>query len=196
MNELLQESRQVVAPLVAANPTIDHEVRWHVVQTRSRHEKCVDAQMGCNAIESYLPLFDSVRKWKDRRKRLPLPLFSGYVFVRIAWRERLRVLKIPGVVRLVSFAGVPAFLEDAEVERLRKGLLEGLRAEPHPFLTMGRRVRVRGGPLAGCEGVLKRWKDKARVVISLEMIHRSIALDIDASSLELLSSARKCPPWN
>jgi len=84
MNELLQESRQVVAPLVAANPAIDLESRWHVAQTRSRHEKSVDAQLGRHSIESYLPLFDSVRKWKDRRKRLQLPLFSGYVFVRIA----------------------------------------------------------------------------------------------------------------
>jgi transcription antitermination factor NusG len=196
MNELLQETLPGVAPLVSANVAIDLETRWHVAQTRSRHEKCVDAQLSRNSIESYLPLFDSVRKWRDRRTRLQLPLFSGYVFVRIPWRERLRVLKIPGVVRLLSFAGVPAFLEDAEVERLRKGLLQGLRAEPHPFLATGRRVRVRNGPLAGCEGVLKRWKDKTRVVISLEMIHRSIALDIDASNLELLRSARKCPPLN
>jgi len=162
----------------------EQSLRWDVAQTRSRHEKCVEIQLGRYAIESFLPLFDSVRQWTDRRVRLQLPLFPGYVFVKVAWSERLRVLQIPSVVRLVSFGGVPAILEDGEVERLQRALAEGVRAEPHPFLRTGRRVKISAGPLAGCEGILKRWKDHLRVVISIEMIQRSISLDIDAASLE------------
>lgn len=158
--------------------------RWYVAHTRARHEKCVDAQLGRNAIERFLPLAESVRRWKDRRMQLKLPLFPGYVFVRIAWQERMRVLRIPSVVRLVGFNGVPAILDDDEIERLRRALANGVYAEPHRYLTVGRRVRICTGPLAGCEGILRRWKGNLRVVLSVEAIQRSISVDVDASSLE------------
>jgi len=131
-----------------------------------------------------LPLCETIRRWKDRRKRLQLPLFPGYVFVRIAWQDRLKVLQIPSVVRFVGFNGVPAYLEDDEIGRWQRALAEGIRAEPHPFLSAGRKVRIRTGPLAGCQGILKRWKGNLRVVMSIELIQRSISLDIDAASLE------------
>lgn len=185
MNLAIEQTESAVRPRqpIEELPN-DHALRWYVAQTRSRHEKCVEIQLGRHAIQSFLPLFDSVRQWTDRRVRLQLPLFPGYVFVKVAWTGRLRVLQIPSVVRLVGFGGVPAILEDAEVERLRCALAEGIRAEPHPFLRTGRRVKIRTGPLAGCEGILKRWKDNLRVVLSIEMIQRSISLDIDAASLE------------
>ncbi len=160
------------------------ESRWYAAHTRARHEKCVDEQMAQRSIECFLPLFESVRRWKDRRARIQLPLFPGYVFVRVALRDRLRVLQIPGVVRLVSFNGVPAPLEDEEVGNLRRALLDGTRARPHPFLSIGRRVRIRDGALAGCEGILNRWKGGVRVVMSIALIQRSISLEVDAASLE------------
>ena len=116
--------------------------------------------------------------------KLQLPLFPGYVFVRLLLRERLKVLQVPGVARLISFNGQPAVLPDTEVEALRAGLATRLRAEPHPYLTVGRRVRVKRGPLAGVEGILIRKKNACRVVLSLDLIMQSASVEVDASDLE------------
>ena len=135
-------------------------------------------------IDCFLPLYKSIRRWKDRRKQLDLPLFPGYIFVHIALRDRLQVLQLPGVVQLVSFSGKPAALPDAEIEALRNGLARNLRAEPHPYLTVGRRVRVRSGSVAGLEGILVRRKQKFRVVLSIELIQRSVAIEVDEADIE------------
>ena len=115
---------------------------------------------------------------------LQLPLFPGYVFVRVELRNRLRVLQIPGVASLVGFGGVPTPLPDAEVEALRIGVNGGLRAEPHPYLTIGRRARITKGPLMGLQGILLRFRAEWRVVLSLELIQRSVVVDVDASAVE------------
>jgi len=161
---------------------------WYAAYTCANHEKRVAAELQARAVEQFLPLYSSVRRWKDRRVNLELPLFPGYVFVRLALRDRLRVLQIPSVVRLVGFNGLPTALPDTEMEVLRSGLSERLRAEPHPFLTVGRRVRIKSGPFAGLEGILKRKKSNLRVVISLEIIQRSVAVDVDAADVLPLSS--------
>src|SRR5438067_678124 len=164
------------------------EEHWYAAYTRAQHEKTVAAELGMRDVEQFLPLYSSVRRWKDRRVNLELPLFPGYVFVRLALRDRLRVLQIPSVVRLVGFNGLPTALPDTEMEVLRSGLSERLRAEPHPFLTVGRRVRIKSGPFAGLEGILKRKKSNLRVVISLEIIQRSVAVDVDAADVLPLNS--------
>jgi transcription antitermination factor NusG len=115
--------------------------------------------------------------------QLELPLFSGYVFLRLALCDRMRVVSIPSLVRLVGFNGLPAALADEEMEILRLGLGQSFLAEPHPFLTVGRRVRIVEGPFAGLEGVLKRKKSNLRVVVSLELIQRSVAVDVDAADV-------------
>ena len=120
------------------------QARWYAAYTAPRHEKRVTQQMDERQIHCFLPLYRSVRRWKDRRKQLDLPLFPGYVFVHLALRDRLRVLQLPGVVQLVSFCGKPAALPDAEIEALRNGLEGNVCAEPHPYLAVGRRVRIRG----------------------------------------------------
>lgn len=159
------------------------EPRWYAAYTCAQHEKRVAAELGMREVEHFLPLYSSVRRWKDRRVTLELPLFPGYVFVRLALRERLRVVQIPSVVRLVGFNGLPTALPDEEMEILRTGICQSLRAEPHPFLTVGRRVRIIRGPFAGLEGVVKRKKSGMRVVVSLELIQRSVAVDVDATDL-------------
>jgi transcription antitermination factor NusG len=116
--------------------------------------------------------------------RLQLPLFPGYVFVRMPVVDRLRVLQVPGVVRLVGFNGQLAALPDAEIEGLRNGLAGGVRAEPHPFLTAGRRIRVKRGPFEGRQGILLRRKGKLRLVLSIELIMRSLVIDIDMDDVE------------
>jgi transcription antitermination factor NusG len=163
------------------------EPRWYATYTSANHEKRVAEQLAVRAIEHFLPVYASVRRWKDRRVKLEMPLFPGYLFVRLALRDRLQVLQVPSVVRLVGFNGMPTPLAEQEVEGLRRALTEGVRAEPHPYLRVGRRVRITQGSLAGQEGILKRWKGALRVVLSLEIIQRSILVDIEASSVEPIS---------
>jgi transcription antitermination factor NusG len=162
---------------------------WYAAYTCANHEKCVAAQFERRSIEHFLPLYESVHRWKDRRKRLKLPLFPGYVFVRLALSEKLKALEVPGVVRLVGFGGFPEALSENEMEVLRNGLSVTFRAQPHPYLTQGRRVRIKGGPLAGIEGILVRRKGNFRVVISVDLIMRSIVVDIDAADVLPLGAA-------
>ena len=132
-----------------------------------------------------------MRRWKNRRKELELALFPGYVFVRLAPEDRLRVLQLPSVVRFVSFDGRPAVLPEAEIEGLRRRLTHGICAEPHPYLRVGRRVRVRGGPMQGLEGIIVRRKDRCRVVFSLDLIMRSVAVEVDESDLEPIAESKR-----
>ena len=160
------------------------QARWYAAHTSPRHEKKVAQQMVGSRIQHFLPLYRSVRRWKDRRKQLELPLFPGYIFVRFALKDRLQVLQLPGVVQLVSFSGKPAPLPDAEIESLRNGLAGNLRVEPHPYLQVGKQVRVHSGPMAGMEGILVRRKEKFRVVLSIHLIKRSVAVEVDESEVE------------
>jgi transcription antitermination factor NusG len=160
------------------------EPRWYAAYTCAQHEKRVAEQFTQRALENFLPQYGSVRRWKDRRVKLELPLFPGYVFVRLALRERLRVLETPSVVRLVGFNGRPAALPDKEIEALRACVAAQLHAEPHSYLTVGRRVRIKSGPLAELEGVLVRRKNGLRVVVSLDLIARSAAVEVDAEDIE------------
>jgi transcription antitermination factor NusG len=160
------------------------EGHWYALYTCPRHEKRVAEQIEQRSISCFLPVYRSVRRWKDRRKELELALFPGYVFVRIDLKDRLRVLQLTSVVRFVSFNGQPVPLPEGEVESLMNGLSSGICAEPHPYLRVGRRVRVRNGPMAGMQGILVRRKDRFRVVLSLDLIMRSVAVEVDESDIE------------
>ena len=167
-------------------PASSLEPRWYAAYTSANHENRVSEQLTAREVEHFLPVYRSVRRWRDRRVELQLPLFPGYVFVRLALRDRLRVLQIPSVARLVGFGGSPAALPDEEMEIQRAGLDSRFVAAPHPYLTGGRRVRVRSGPLEGMRGILLRRRGKARFVMSMELIMRSMSVEIDEASLEAL----------
>lgn len=152
---------------------------WYAAYTHARHEKKVAQQLEERRINHFLPVYHSIRKWKDRRKELELVLFPSYVFVYLSPAERLRVLQLPGVVRFVSFNGQPAPLPGTEIEALRNALAQGVRAEHHPYLAVGCRVKVTHGPMAGAEGILLRAKNNCRIVISIDAILRSIAVEIN-----------------
>lgn len=176
--------------LVTADAADDHalpiswlEQHWYAAYTYANQEKRVAAELNVRAVEHFLPLYSSVRRWSDRRVSLELPLFPGYLFVRLALRDRLRVLQIPTVVRLVGFNGHPAALPDKEMEIMRSGFSQSLRTEPHPFLSVGRRVRITGGPFAGLQGVLKRKRNSLRVVVSLVLIQRSVAVEVEVADV-------------
>lgn len=170
--------------LALSLPAVPVEPCWYVAQTQARHEKRVAEQLECRGIEHFLPLYERVSRWKDRRVRLQVPLFDGYIFVRLVLRERLRALEIASIVRLVGFSGLPAELPDAEIESLRNGFLRKIHCEPYPYLTIGQRVRVVRGPLEGREGILVRKKNQLRVVISIDLIRRSLALEVDSADIE------------
>jgi transcription antitermination factor NusG len=159
------------------------EQRWYAAYTCANHEKRVAAELAVRDIEHFLPVFSSVRRWRDRKVRLELPLFPGYVFLRLALREKLRVLQIPGLVRLVGFNGQPVQLPDDEMETLRNGLTERLKAKPHPYLTAGRRIHIAYGPLKGLEGIIVHRKNCWRLIISLGLIMRSVSVEIDEADL-------------
>jgi transcription antitermination factor NusG len=169
-----------------ALPALYLEEHWYAAYISANHEKRVTKELHNREVEHFLPVYSSRRRWKDRRVTLDLPLFPGYVFVRIALSDRLRVLQIPSVVHLVGFGGQPAALPDEEINILRSGLSQRLRAEPHPYLTVGRRVRLKSGPFSGLQGILLRQKGKYRVVISIELIQRALVLDADAADVEAL----------
>jgi transcription antitermination factor NusG len=159
---------------------------WYAVYTNARHEKRVTDCLSGRLVECYLPLYKSVRRWQDRRKEVDLPLFPGYVFVKIAYRSRLQVLTAPGVVHIVGFDGKPASIRASEIEALRQGLPRTTSFEPHPYLVAGKRVRVRSGPLSGMEGILIRRKEGFRLVVSLELIMRSVAAEVDEADVEAM----------
>jgi transcription antitermination factor NusG len=171
--------------------SIDQETPlWYALYTRSNHEKQVSEHLARRGVENYLPLYQSVREWSDRRVRLDLPLFPGYLFVHTALRDRLPILQTPGVVRLVGSGGNPVSLETSQIESLREGLTR-VTAEPWPHLPVGQRVRVVLGPLKGMEGVLVRRKSGARVVISIELIQRCFVADIDVMALEPIGGTQR-----
>jgi len=159
--------------------------RWFALYTTSRHEKRVAQHLKQRQIECYLPLYRSQRRWSDgSRVTLELPLFPGYLFIHIPRSERRRVLAVPGALAVVGgTGGEPAAVPDGTIDALRTGL--GLRpAQPHPLVTSGERVRIRSGALAGLEGVVVRSKNGLRVVMTLEHIQQSYAVEVGLDDLE------------
>lgn len=157
---------------------------WYALYTSARHEKHVAQQIEHRQFACFLPLYRSVRRWKDRRKELELALFPGYVFVYMSLANKIRVLEVPGVVNFVSFHARPAALPAEEIETLRDRLTCNARIEPHPYLRAGRRVRVRSGPFQGFEGIIVRRKDRCRLVFSIDLIQRSLAVELDEADIE------------
>jgi transcription antitermination factor NusG len=166
---------------------------WYAVFTRSNHEKRVAEYYAKHRIEHFLPLYHVVHNWTNNRKAaLDLPLFPGYLFVHTAPQERLPVLRAPGTLGLVGCGNVPTPLPDLEIESLRTRLQRGS-FEPYPYLAAGARVRVRTGSLAGMEGVVVRKKNSLRVVLTLNLIMQSVAVEVDGDELEpITSTASRC----
>ena len=180
---------EAVPPLGAPERNAAAEVQWYAAYTIANHEKRVAQQLTWRSVEHFLPVYESVRRWKDRRVRLRLPLFPGYVFVRLALRDRLRVLAVPGVARLVGFDGCPTVVPAEDIEAIR-ACLEGNRdVQPHPYVRCGQRVRVLSGPLAGFSGIVVREKSRTRFVVSFDVLERSVAVEMDDSDLHAVARA-------
>ena len=163
--------------------TTESQMFWYAAYTSSRHEKTVAEHLRQREVECFLPLYETVRRWNNGRHRVQLPLFPSYVFVRMELRQKLRVLQVPGLVQLVTFQGAPATLPDTEIESLRNALAAGVLAQPYRYLNVGSRVEICNGPLQGLRGILLRHQGQFRVVISVEMIMRSIVVEVDAADV-------------
>ncbi len=173
----------------AGRQDVQFDSNWFAAFTSPRHEKRVDQYLMQREVEHFLPLYRSPRKWRNGLKVvLDLPLFPGYIFVRIKRTERIRVLEVPGVLTIVGgTAGEMAPLPEAEIEALRSGL-HLRQAEPHPLLTVGQRARIRSGALAGLEGIVVRKKGGLRFVLTMDLIMKSIAVEVDGAELEPMNS--------
>jgi transcription antitermination factor NusG len=161
---------------------------WYAAYIMPRHEKAVADQLLRKDIESYLPLYKTIRRWNGRRAEVELPLFPGYVFVKTPIMQRVRVLEQPGVIRLVGVNGRATPLPEEDIDRLRASLAF-CKAEPYPFLAVGKMVRIKSGPLAGFQGKILRRKGKMRLVVSVELIQRSILLELEAGDAQLVTTS-------
>jgi transcription antitermination factor NusG len=157
---------------------------WWVLYTRHQHEKVVADVLTAKGFEVMLPLYESIRRWKDRSKTITLPLFPCYVFVRGGLNRRLQVVTTPGVHTILFHGERVAIVPETEIQAIRKAVEGPFRVEPHPFLRCGERVRVTRGSLEGVEGVLVRKKNLYRLVLSVDMMAQSVAVEIDANDVE------------
>lgn len=162
--------------------------RWYAVYTYPRHEKSVLEHFESKSLEAFLPTFITESRWKDRRVRLKTPVFPGYVFTRINTTQRNKVLGSPGVIRMLCFNGLPAPIDDAEMDSVKLCLERGSVLGPCPFLEVGDRVRVRSGVLEGLEGHISRRKNDRRLIVPITLIHQSVAIEIDVQLLELVTA--------
>jgi transcription antitermination factor NusG len=164
------------------------ESSWYAVHTLARHEKRIAAQFEEKRVCTFLPLLRQIHKWSDRRSMVEVPMFSCYAFIRIAQttEERLKVLRTPGVLGFVGNERQGTPIPNEQIESLRTAISENIPCFPHAFIKAGRRVRIRGGSLDGVEGILVHQGTDQSLVVSVELLHRSIAIRVEGYDIELV----------
>lgn len=163
---------------------------WFAAYTRHQHEKSVEQILRRKGFETFLPLYTATHRWKDRFKELALPLFPCYIFIRGQSERRLDLVTTPGLHSLVGFAGRASFIPEAEIEAIRRVIELDVKVEPHPFLRSGDRVRIKSGPMEGIEGILVRKKGRSRLVLSIELLQNSAAVEVDSFVAERVGGER------
>jgi transcriptional antiterminator RfaH len=162
---------------------------WYALICRPRHEKSVGYALAMKDLESFVPLHRMTHKWSDREKTVDLPLFPGYAFCRFGAAERGHVLRTPGVRSIVGNGRMSLPVEDSEIARLQSVVDSGLPVQPWVYLEAGDKARVECGPLRGVEGVVVRHKNRDRMVVSITLLHRAVAVEVDRKWLSALSRA-------
>jgi len=181
---LLSPTADYGLPLAAPGPEC-----WYAVYTRSHCEFKVARHLSTRGLEEFLPVYRSRRHWSDRTRELDLPLFAGYVFCRFDTHHALPVVSAPGVVRIIGSGRIPVPVADSEIHAIRAICASGVHAVPWPFLAVGRRVAVVNGPLAGIEGIVVELKNQFRLVVSVSLLQRSVAAEIEREWVQPLSFA-------
>lgn len=156
---------------------------WYASYTCSRCEKQVAKILQDRGVECFLPLYQTVHRHKNGKRRVDLPLLPGYVFVHIAVRDRVQVLEVPRVVRLVSFHGEPAPVSATEIEAIRHALARSRSVEPCPYVRVGQKALIKHGPLQGLRGKVLRTNNRMRVVLTVDLLHRSFVVEVDTNDL-------------
>ncbi len=172
------------SPSPIANSLLLGIPRWYALRTRSRHEKLVRDRLAGQGIEQFLPTIKRLSQWKDRKKEIEMPLFSGYCFARFAWQDRLPVQKTYGVANIVGNGHGPEPIPDEEIDGIRLLIRSKLVYDAHPYLQQGAPVEVIRGPLQGVRGVLLRKDKPFRLVIAVHLIRQAAAVEIDAADVE------------
>jgi transcription antitermination factor NusG len=164
---------------------------WFALQVRSRHESCVADYLNGQGYEWFLPLYKCRKRWSDRIKEVESPLFPGYLFCRFNQHDRLPILKTPGVIQIVGFNRIPAVVEESEINALQTLMAAGVPNHPCPFLELGDKVRIESGPLRGLEGLLMDFKGHYRLVLSVTLLQRSVAVEIDSALVTPVNSTTR-----
>jgi transcription antitermination factor NusG len=159
---------------------------WYALQTKARHEKAVSNYLKSQGVDEFLPLYKSRREWSDRVRIVELPLFGGYIFCRLNPRSLASVLNTPGVIHVLGYGAVPAPIPEGEIAAIRRLLDSDVPALPCPYMKAGVLVRIRSGAMKGLEGRLERIKNHCRLVLSVHLLQRSVALEVDPESVEVL----------
>jgi len=164
---------------------------WFAVRVRSNFERIAELHLRERGYERFAPSYRVERQWSDRKKEVDRFLFPGYVFCRLDPHDRLPVLSVPGVVGLVGFGKIPAPIPDDEIERIERLIESGLLVKPWPFLEVGQTVLIEDGPLAGMEGILVEEKGQCRLVVSVNLLRRSVAAEVDRMWVRPVQSASR-----
>jgi len=161
---------------------------WYALYTRSRFEKKLMSEFYDRRIEVFLPMREILSRWKDRKKRIWVPLFPGYIFINHVDtpENRYRVLNVPGAVRFVSFEGLPAPISEDQISAIRTFLESKISVDPYPYVKVGRRVEIIAGPLKGIQGILVQKKGRFRFVLRVDLIRQAVAVEIDAADVRPL----------
>lgn len=162
------------------------DLHWFALKVRSRAEKTVGDALSGRGFDVFCPTFSDTRQYSDRRKSLQAPLFPGYLFCRLNWNNRLPVLSAPNVEYIVGFGMQPTPVGAAEVEALQSIVRSGMPCQPHPFLRIGQRVRLQSGPLADLEGILVGQRGSQRLIVSVDLLQRSVATEVDSALVEAI----------
>ena len=167
---------------------------WFALNTKFRYENYVAKQLSAKGYEILLPLYRCRRRWSDRMKNVDLPLFPGYLFCRFDANDRLPILTTPGMIQVVGFGRTPVAVEDSEIIAIQRAISSDLTREPWPYLQVGEKVRVECGALRGVEGILLSVKGGHRLVLSVKLLQRSVAVEMNSAWVapisQQLSSSR------
>jgi transcription antitermination factor NusG len=178
-------------PMVSNESNVSESLSpWYAIYTRHQHEKMVAQILTSKGFNTFLPLYATTHRWKDRTKVLALPLFPCYVFLKGDIERRLQIVTTPGIFGLVSSGGQPAAIPNVEIEAIQRVIESGTKVEAYPFLKCGNRVRVKCGPLAGIEGILVRKKSVSRLVLTVEILGTAAAIEVSAFQVEAVSVPR------
>ena len=175
-------------------PLVGQSQPWYALRVRSNHERVAALHLREQGYEEFCPAYKAERQWSDRKKTVEQFLFPGYVFCRLNPDDRLPILMMPGVVNVVGFGSQPAAIPDQEIEHVRTMVRSGLLVTPWPFLSVGQTVVLEHGPLAGVEGILQQIKKTFRLVVSVQMLQRSVSTEVDRAWVRPISASRMIGP--